>query len=243
MATSEPDVAPAAGEHSCEHCSGRGDAPDPAARALTHLGIASRRLVPRITLGVLGLGLALVLATRHDVDLGPTALAFVGGAVAWVVAAWAGVLLGSGAAGHPLASRLALGRVIAAVVTPMLLLGVSLFLPESTGRTPVMLVPGAVAVAAGWFLASAVADLVVVRGLRSRVGLQDDDGALARHQASALTLPVIQRSELVALVLAVVVGLVTAALAVLPLLLMVLAPLAGAAAALWGLRRSSARPA
>lgn len=263
MTTPEPDTpeSPAAepehphadgGEaHSCEHCAAEedaaadahGSAPDATAAAREKLALAQRRGVPRVVLGVLGLGLALVLADRGGFPLAPAALVYVAAAACWLVAAAVGMLLGALLARRGPRRQIALGQVLASAVTPLLALLVALvLLPLDGAATPRLeipagaLVPGGVAAAAGWFLAAAIGELVGVRALRRRIDRQDDDGARARQEAEAVTLASIQRGEVLALALAIGFGAMVVALAWLPWLAVVLVPFCAAGAAWWGVR-------
>lgn len=241
----------AAPTHSCEHCAagGHGDAPDPTAAAQRHLALARRRHVPRLALGVLGAAIALVLAYRSDVSLVLTAALVAGAGLAWLIAAWGGVVLGSLLArGRTPRAQLALGQVLAAALAVATALGLALTLaaaalhaPDSpVSWTSAGLVPCGVAAASGWFLASGVAEAVRLRALRSRIGQQDEVGATARAQAERLTLASIQRGETLALALALGYGAAVVLLAALPLLALVLVPLAAAGAAWAGLRTPAA---
>lgn len=236
--------------HSCEHCSGGGDAaPDPVARAREHLAVARRRVAPRLILAVLGLLVALVLASRHDQPLPGAGLTWVAAALAWLPAAWGGVVLGAalGSRRGPWA-RLALGQVLAAALAPVLALVITLGLgladlPRTTdlddaGPTLLQGVPYGVAAAAGWFLAAAAAETVRLRALGRAVDRQDETGLQARGESHGLTTAVLQRAELVALGVALAFGAVVLLLTALPWAALVLVPLAAVVAATLGLRQS-----
>lgn len=248
QATPAPQ-APSAVEHSCEHCSGagHGETATPGDRAAEHIALARRRLVPRLVLGVLGLLASLVLAQRHDIAIGTTTLVFLAAGVAWLVAAWGGLLLGALLTRRGVRVQLALGQVIAAALAPLTALVLALPLARGTGRAVLdgdaslsTLLPAIVAAASGWFLAASIGELVRVLALGREVHEQDDRGLLARAEAGRLTLPAIQRAEVLALGLAVVYGVIVAAIAVLPWLVLVLVPLTAAGAAYLGLRPAAA---
>lgn len=236
-------------EHSCEHCSGHGETATPGDRAADHVALARRRLVPRLVLGVLGLLASLVLALRYDQALGTTSLVFVAAGVAWLVAAWGGVLLGALLTRRGARVQLALGQVIAAALAPVTALAIALPLVRDAGRAVLdgasllTLMPALVAAASGWFLAAAIGELVRVLAVGREVHEQDDRGLLARAEAERLTLPAIQRAEVLALGLALGYGAIVAALAVLPWLVLVLVPLTAAGAAYLGLRPAAAEAA
>lgn len=239
-------VPPAAGEpHSCEHCAGSGERPDPVARARSHIALAQRRVVPRVVLGLLALGLALVLARRADQSLLLTSVVYAAAALSWLIAAWGGVLLGAVLGGRSPRAQLALGQVFAAALAPLLALAIALTaLPlgapdpgSEAGWEIAALLPSATAAAAGWFLAGALGEVARLRALRGRIAEQEEVGLQARGEAERLTLPQIQRTEVVALAVAVAFGVATAALWLLPWLAVVLTPLAAAGAAWFGLRR------
>ncbi|PWD50139.1 hypothetical protein C8046_05120 [Serinibacter arcticus] len=258
MSSTQPAPGPVEPAHSCEHCSaGGGAATDPAERAREHIAIARRRVVPRCLLGALGLGVSLVLGARADQPLAALALVFVVAALAWLGAAWAGVVMGAavGARRGPWA-RLALGQVLAAGLAPVTALLIALAmglasLPDGAGvASPLAAsdqlrdaLPYGVAAAAGWFLASAVAEVVKLRAMTAAVGRQDPTGLQARAEAHHLTTPALQRVELVALAVALGYGAVLLVLVVLPWAAVVLAPLAAAGAALLALRSSDGAPA
>ena len=250
-----PDSAPV--EHSCEHCSTSGGAvTDPAAQAREHIAVAMRRLAPRVVLGVLALGIALVLAAQHDHNLIAVTATFLASALAWLGAAWGGVLLGSllGSRRGPWA-RLALGQVLAAGLAPLLALAIALALrlfdlPDGAGiqgdGVSASLQAGlsyGVAAAAGWFFAAAIAEFIRLRALRSAADRQDETGLQARGEAHGLTIAALQRTELVALGVALAFGVAALALMLLPWLALVLAPLAAAGAAALGLRSATGGPA
>lgn len=242
--------------HSCEHCAdGAHDAaPDVTAAAGKNLALAVQRLLPRIALGILGLGLALVLADRGGYGFGSTALVYLVAAASWLAAAWLGTYLGALATRRGPHPQLALGQVFASALAPLLaLIPALLLLPltpqaaasdavltASTGRLDAplaALVPGGVAAVFGWFLAAAVGELVGVRTLRSRLDWQNEAGARARQEAESLSLATIQRGEFLALGLAVGFGLMVVVLAWIPWLAVVLVPLCAAVAAWLGMRR------
>lgn len=253
-------------EHACDHCAdgdpghgrdetsghdapGHVDAPDPTATPRERLALARRRLAPRLILGVLGLGAAVVLAQQADVDLVRAVAGFAASAVVWAAAAWGGVVLGALlATGRGPTARLALGQVVAAGLAILGGLGVALTLirpsapadaSTSTDWLPV-LATGLVAAASGWFFAGAVAEAVRLRSLGAALDRQDETGAVARAQAELLTLPAIQRAELTALAIALGFGLAVAGMTAVPVIAVVAIPLAAAGAAWWGLRASRA---
>lgn len=226
---------------------------DPAAQAREHVAVAQRRLAPRAVLGVLGLGVALVLADRADQAFLPVAVTFVAATLAWLGAAWGGVVLGAllGSRRGPWA-RLALGQVLAAALAPLLALAIALVLgvvglpawaavtgAETAARLQAGL-PYGVAAAGGWFLAAAIAEIVRLRALRAASDRQDETGLQARGEAHGLTPAALQRTELVALGVALAFGAAVLVLTLLPWLALVLAPLAAAGAAVLGLRSAAA---
>lgn len=230
-------------EHSCEHCGGHGAAPNPAERAREHLSLATRRLAPRLLLGVLGLGVAGVFAARGGLGAGPIAAVAALAALGWLVGAWGGVLLGALAAGRrsPRA-QLALGQVFAAALGTLTAFGLGLGLRGLYLDAATSDIPRALGLAAmfGWFLAAAAGELVRVRSIRQRVGDQSEIGALARAEAQRYTRGSLQRGEWISLWLAAGYGAATFFFMLWPFLALVLVPLAAAGAAWWGLRRVSA---
>lgn len=239
-----PRPEPAAGstaDHSCEHCGGHGSAANPAERAREHLSLGRRRTAPRVLLGLLGLGAAMVFGSRAEVSAWTTALIYVLAAVAWLVAAWGGVMLGAMMAGPRSArAQLALGQVIAAALAVVAALGIALsFRPaDEIAPTTNLLATGGIAAASGWFLASAIGELVRLRALGQHVAEQDERGMVARAEAETLTQASIGRAEVLSLALAVGFGATAVVLALMPILVLVLVPLAAAGAAWWGLRRA-----
>lgn len=241
---------PESAAHSCEHCStGGGAATDPAAQAREHVALARRRLVPRLALGVLGLGVAVVMAVRQDQPALLASAVFVVAALAWLAAAWGGMVLGAAlAARRGPWVRLALGQVLAAGIAPLLALGIALGL-AATGHPTWAAVAGgeltarlaagtpyAVAAAAGWFLAAGIAEAVRLRATRAAVERQDEAGMRARAEALTLTPRATQRAETIVLGVALAFGAALLVLTLVPWAAVVLAPLAAAGAALVALR-------
>lgn len=235
--------------HSCEHCSGQGPGADPSTRALEHLGLARRRLAPRLTLGVLGVGIAVVLAVQADIAALEPIVVAACAAVSWLVSAWAGLLLsGVLARGRGARAQVALGQVLASAAAPLLALAIAWALPTAvrptvvTGNGPALgqLLPLAVAAAAGWFFAAGVGEAFRLRALKGSVESQDEAGMMARVEAQRLTAATIGRSELIALIVALAFGACVAAAAWLPWLVLVLVPAAAAGAAWFSLRPAAA---
>ncbi|WP_284250634.1 hypothetical protein [Litorihabitans aurantiacus] len=248
-------TAPSTGEaHSCEHCSGNGGAaPDPAERAREHLRAGRRRVVPRLLLGALGVAIAILQAVRHEQPVLAVALVVVAAGLVWVLAAGGGVVLGALLAARRAPwARLALGQVLATALAPVgalliaLALGLAGLPRDSAGAlgdsTIDRVLPHALAAAAGWFLAAALAEVwrLVVAG-RS-VERQDEVGLRARAEAHALTPGALQRADVAALGVALAFGAITGVLLVLPWLVLILVPLAAAGAALAARPEAAAAP-
>lgn len=199
--------------------------------------------MPRVVLGLLGLGVAMVFADRAGIGLVTIAAVWALAGVAWLAAAWGGVVLGALAArGRSPRAQLALGQVLAAALAVLTALGLAwLFGPDGAAQvTSNLLLAGGIAAASGWFFAAAVGELVRLRSLGSHVAGQSERGALARSEADRITQASLQRQELLALGLGLGYGACAVVLALMPVLAAVLVPLAAAGAAWWGLRSAGA---
>lgn len=184
----------------------------------------------------------MVFADRAGIGLVTISAVWALAALAWLAAAWGGVVLGTLAARtRSPRAQLALGQVLAAALAVLTALGLAfLFRPGSDADpTSNLLLAGGVAAASGWFFAAAVGELVRLRSLGAHAADQDDRGALARAEADRITQRSVQRQELLALGLALGYGACAVVLALMPVLAAVLVPLAAAGAAWWGLRRRS----
>lgn len=245
--TSEPDHQHDDHDHTghdhTDQADPHADAPDPLGQAPERLAAARRRLWPRIALGVIGIGLAAVLGA--NAGTGPVPGLAVGAlsALAWLAAAWGGVLLASLARRGPV-TTIALGQVIAAALAAVAGVGVAILgralgsvpIDVAAGGWPGRLAPLAIGAAAGWLLAGAIGEAVRLRTMAGQLDRQDEVGLRIRAQAEHLDTAALVRAERLALLLAIAFGVAVAAMAVLAWLVLVFVPLAAAGAAWLGLR-------
>ncbi|PFG19935.1 hypothetical protein [Serinibacter salmoneus] len=256
MTSSPDDATPATTPHAgCDHdhdahaghahtgADPHADAPDPLGEAPERIAAARRRLWPRIALGVIGIGLGAVLGVNAGIGAAAGTVVGVLSALAWLIAAWGGILLAS-LARRGQYTTIALGQVLAAALAPAAGAGIAL-LGRALATTPIevsaagwpgRLAPIAVAAAAGWLLAGAVGEAVRLRALRSQLTRQDEVGLRSRAEAEQLETAALVRAERLALLLALAFGLAVGAMVLLPWLVLVLVPLAAAGAAWLGLR-------